>query len=78
MNAAGPNNPLHGVTLEMMLTALIEDRGWDELAYQTGIRFFFTKPSIKSGLKFLRTTQWARDKVERRYLELVCRDQPGN
>jgi uncharacterized protein (DUF2132 family) len=74
MNAAGPNNPLHGITLEMMLTALVNDRGWETMGDQTGVRLFYTKPTIKSSLKLLRTTPWARERVERLYLKLACQD----
>jgi uncharacterized protein (DUF2132 family) len=74
MNAAGPNNPLHGIKLETILTTLVERGSWAELAEYTGIHCFLTNPSIKSGLKFLRTTPWARNKVEALYLEMICRD----
>jgi uncharacterized protein (DUF2132 family) len=71
MHADRPNNPLHGITLEMMLNAVVVHHGWDELAQLTGARCFEDNPSIKSGLKFLRTTPWARTKVERLYLQLM-------
>ncbi len=74
MNAAGPNNPLHGIKLETILTTLVERGSWAELGEYTGIRCFLMNPSIKSGLKFLRTAPWARAKVERLYLEMICRD----
>ena len=63
-----PNNPLHGVTLEMILTSLMEQYGWDELGKRIPIKCFTTNPSIKSSLKFLRRTPWARKKVEDLYL----------
>lgn len=61
-------NPLHGVTLEAMLTALVDHFGWDELGARILINSFNTDPSIKSSLKFLRKTPWAREKVEGLYL----------
>ena len=66
-----PNNPLHGTTLEMILTTLVEQYGWDELAERIPIRCFANEPSIKSSLSFLRRTPWARKKVEDLYLSLV-------
>ena len=63
------NNPLHGKTLEMILTDLIGQYGWEELGDRIRINCFISDPSIKSSLKFLRKTQWARDKVEQLYLE---------
>ena len=62
------NNPLHGVTLEMVVTKLVKHYGWAGLAEQININCFKSDPSIKSSLKFLRKTQWARDKVERLYV----------
>lgn len=62
-----PNNPLHGVTLETMLTELVAHHGWDGLAERIHIRCFVIDPSIKSSLSFLRKTPWARDKVENAY-----------
>lgn len=63
------NNPLHGLTLEVIVTKLVEYYGYPSLAKQINIRCFKEDPSIKSSLKFLRKTPWARDKVERLYLE---------
>ena len=63
-----PNNPLHGVTLEMILTGLMEQYDWDELGKLIPIKCFTENPSIKSSLKFLRRTPWARKKVEALYL----------
>ena len=63
-----PNDPLHGVTLEMILTRLVEQYGWDELGKRVPIRCFTNQPSIKSSLAFLRRTPWARKKVEELYL----------
>ena len=62
-----PNNPLHGVTLETMLTELVAHHGWDGLAERIHIRCFVIDPSIKSSLSFLRKTPWARDKEETAY-----------
>ena len=63
-----PNNPLHGITLEMILTRLVEKYGWEELGDRITIKCFTIDPSIKSSLKFLRRTPWARKKVEDLYL----------
>ncbi len=63
------NNPLHGITLEMILNHLVTKFGWEELGVMIRIRCFNENPSIKSSLKFLRTTPWARKKVEELYLE---------
>ena len=69
MAVAQPNNPLHGVTLAMMLDDLVDWFGWDELGRMVEIRCFNIDPSIASSLKFLRRTPWARAKVEALYLE---------
>lgn len=66
-----PNNPLHGVTLEKMLTQLVEHYGWENMAKSVNIRCFQNDPSIKSSLKFLRKTPWARKKVEALYLSML-------
>jgi uncharacterized protein (DUF2132 family) len=65
-----PNHPLHGVKLIAILELLVEQVGWERLAMKININCFKKDPSIKSSLKFLRKTQWARDKVERLYLDL--------
>ncbi len=65
-----PNNPMHGVKLITVLEQLVDHYGWKELAVRININCFKKDPSINSSLKFLRKTQWARDKVERLYLEL--------
>jgi len=65
------NNPLHGKTLEMILEALVNKYGWPEMAYRIRINCFLTDPSIKSSLKFLRKTPWARKKVEDMYVEML-------
>ncbi len=64
-----PNNPLHGLTLQTILTELVDHYGFDELGQRIDIRCFNSDPSIKSSLKFLRKTQWAREKVEALYLD---------
>ena len=63
------NNPLHGVTLEQVVTRLVEHYGWEELGQRINIRCFTSDPSIKSSLKFLRKTPWARSKVEALYIK---------
>lgn len=66
-----PNNPLHGITLEQILTDLVAHYGWEYLGYTITIRCFTHDPSIKSSLKFLRRTPWARAKVENLYLQML-------
>lgn len=61
-------DPLHGITLQTILTDLVEQFGWDGLAQRIDIRCFKSDPSIKSSLTFLRKTLWAREKVEALYL----------
>ena len=67
------NKPLHGITLEAIVTILFEHYGWDGLADRIPVNCFIKDPSIKSSLKFLRKTPWARDKVEALYLAIVRR-----
>jgi uncharacterized protein (DUF2132 family) len=64
-------DPLHGITLERMVTELVEAHGWAVLADRVRIRCFYSDPSVSSSLKFLRRTPWARAKVEGLYLELL-------
>jgi uncharacterized protein (DUF2132 family) len=66
-------DPLHGITLEKILTILVENYGWDTLAEHVNIRCFMFDPSIKSSLQFLRRTPWARTKVEQLYVRHVSR-----
>ena len=66
-----PNNPLHGLTLQVILTRLVEHFGYEELGERIDIRCFNFDPSTKSSLKFLRKTQWARDQVEALYIENI-------
>jgi uncharacterized protein (DUF2132 family) len=68
MSEQQTKNPLHGITLEMMLNSLIEHFGWSELGRLINIRCFNNDPSVKSSLKFLRKTPWARTKVEELYI----------
>ncbi|MFT5082117.1 MAG: hypothetical protein ACI9Y1_000139 [Lentisphaeria bacterium] len=70
-----PNNPLHGITLERILIQLIEHYGWEELASHINVNCFKNDPSIKSSLKFLRKTPWARDKVEQLYVRTLHQEQ---
>ena len=68
MSDIQPKNPLHGVTLEMVHTDLVEHSGWEALGQTINIKCFIHEPGIKSSLKFLRKTPWAREKVEGIYL----------
>jgi uncharacterized protein (DUF2132 family) len=68
MPALPSKDPLHGVTLELILTRLVERHGWEELGHAIDIRCFNYDPSIKSSLQFLRRTPWARKKVEELYV----------
>ncbi|THU02727.1 DUF2132 domain-containing protein [Lampropedia puyangensis] len=70
-----PRNPLHGVTLERLLTDLVDHYGWKALAQRIPIRCFQLDPSISSSLKFLRKTPWARDKVEQLYVDTLRRHE---
>jgi uncharacterized protein (DUF2132 family) len=71
MNMSQPNNPLHGLTLEMILNDLTARFGWEELGRRIDIRCFNQDPSIASSLKFLRRTPWARAQVEALYLDTL-------
>ena len=64
-------NPLHGITLEAIVTALAAHYGWEELGQRIQIRCFVLDPSVASSLKFLRKTPWAREKVESLYLFML-------
>lgn len=68
-----PNNPLHGMKLATILELLVEEYGWEGLAMEINVNCFKNDPSIKSSLTFLRKTQWARDKVEQLYVDLLER-----
>lgn len=65
------NNPLHGIKLEQILNDLQAHYGWEYMGYQINIRCFTHDPSVKSSLKFLRRTPWARIKVEQMYLDYL-------
>jgi uncharacterized protein (DUF2132 family) len=66
-----PNNPLHGITLEQIITDLVAHYGWEYMGYQINIRCFTHNSSVKSSLKFLRRTPWARAKVDKMYLNML-------
>ena len=68
-----PNNPLHGKTLEAILNELVEYYGWEQMGHQVNVNSFQFEPSVKSSLKFLRKTPWARKKVEDLYLRMLER-----
>ena len=72
MNKEQSNNPMHGVTLETVVVTLVEHYGWDELANKISINCFKNDPSVKSSLKFLRKTPWAREQVEHLYLSTLA------
>ncbi|MCB1209301.1 MAG: DUF2132 domain-containing protein [Verrucomicrobiales bacterium] len=76
MHAAGPQNPLHGITLEKIVRKLVEHYGWEELGRIIRINCFNFDVSIKSSLTFLRKTPWARTKVERLYLDTLSQFAP--
>lgn len=64
-------DPLHGKTLEKILTELVQEIGWEHMGYLVPINCFTNDPSIQSSLKFLRKTPWAREKVEKMYIERI-------
>ena len=68
MNGLQANNPLHGITLERIVTELVDHYGWETLARKININCFKSDPSVKSSLKFLRKTPWAREQVEQLYI----------
>ena len=73
MSQQQPNNPLPGLTLEKIIVQLHEHYGWDGLDERIHLNCFYNEPSVKSSLKFLRRTPWARAKVEALYVETFCR-----
>lgn len=73
MNKPEVHDPLHGVTLEMILNHLVEKFGWETMAQKIKIKCFSQDPSLKSSLNFLRKTPWARTKVENLYLRSLKR-----
>ncbi|MDG1661979.1 MAG: VF530 family protein [Pseudomonadales bacterium] len=76
MNQPQKNNPLHGITLEQVVTQLAEHYGWEKLAEKIDINCFKKDPSIKSSLKFLRKTAWARTKVETLHIATFTKKSP--
>mgnify|MGYP002641731451 CR=1 FL=1 len=76
MSEKQPNNPLHGVTLESIVNSLVEQYGWKELGSRINIRCFNSDPSVKSSLKFLRKTPWARTAVEELYVASQTKPEP--
>lgn len=75
MSTPQKDNPLHGITLEMILTRLVEHYGWEKLGDKIAINCFIKDPSIKSSLKFLRKTPWAREKLKSLYLHTRLRKE---
>lgn len=71
--SAHPNNPLHGITLAMMLETLVTELGWPAMGKAVAIRCFMFEPTITSSLRFLRKTPWARAEVEKLYLATLKR-----
>ena len=71
MSQEQPNNPLHGIKLAEIVQFLVSEYGWEELSKEVNINSFKNNPSIKSSLKFLRRTPWAREKVEKLYLKSI-------
>lgn len=77
MSEEQPRNPLHGITLERIVTELVAHFGWPELGQQVKIKCFTDNPSVASSLKFLRKTPWARAKVESLYLFVLREKKRG-
>lgn len=73
MSEQQANNPLHGITLQHMLEQLVEQLGWEQMATEVRINCFSSNPSIKSSLKFLRKTPWAREQVEQLFVRKVLK-----
>lgn len=71
-------DPLHGITLERMLNELVDELGWEHMGYLVNINCFKSDPSVKSSLKFLRKTPWARKKVEQMYIERIVEFRNAN
>ncbi|WP_295802239.1 VF530 family protein [uncultured Microbulbifer sp.] len=76
MHHEQPNNPLHGVKLASIVEQLEQHYGWEGLAERVPVNCFKKDPSVKSSLKFLRKTPWAREKVEALYIATFCRSNP--
>lgn len=77
MSQSHPNDPLHGITLEKVLTVMVERHGWYELADRIPVRCFMFAPTIKSSLTFLRKTPWARQRLEDWYVYEAMRMRPN-
>ena len=73
MSTPQPKNPLHGLTLQVIVEALQAKYGWEELGRRIPIKCFIDKPSVSSSLAFLRKTLWARAKVERLYIQKIAK-----
>lgn len=73
MSPEQPKNPLHGLTLESLVVRLVDHYGWEQLAIKININCFKSDPSVKSTLKFLRRTPWAREQVEKLYVATFVR-----
>ncbi|NOX65296.1 MAG: DUF2132 domain-containing protein [Chlorobi bacterium] len=78
MNDQNKNDPLHGITLEQILNRLVDHYGWEDLGLYIEIRCFNVNPSVKSSLKFLRKTPWARKKVENLYNDTDWDEEKNN
>ena len=76
MSDEQPNNPLHGIKLEQIVIQLVDYYGWEELGERIRIRCFNFDPSVKSSLKFLRRTPWAREEVEQLFLRIPKQQTP--
>jgi uncharacterized protein (DUF2132 family) len=74
MSESQKNNPLHGITLQHIVETLVADLGWQKMGQEVRINCFTSDPSVKSSLKFLRKTPWAREKVEQLYLSTQTKD----
>ena len=77
MSGEQPNNPLHGLTLEMLLRLMIERYGWEGMGRDLKIKCFLIDPSIPTALKFLRRTPWAREALEDLYVRYVHDREKG-
>ncbi|TYP99069.1 uncharacterized protein DUF2132 [Tenacibaculum adriaticum] len=73
MSLEQPNNPLHGIKLAIIVEELYNKYGWQELGEMVNLNCFRNNPTIKSSLKFLRRTPWAREKVEKLYLKTIAK-----
>jgi uncharacterized protein (DUF2132 family) len=71
MSESQLNNPLHGITLQQIVENLVKELGWEKMGQQIKINCFISDASVKSSLKFLRKTPWAREKVEQLYLSTI-------